>query len=228
MMPTELPVVDEEPFTFTPEDQEIIDEIYDPRKYYKMFNIDELGVSVVEMDPSERAARNLRTLFERQDFGALEQEARNEIDRKAPNLSPQLTFNRVEGVGHKVPNVPKTEIRQKLALMPDTSENLETIETLSLEAEIIVAHIRKRLKQFVYPWDVTPHLTFAAFRKRAQVSHIKRVMKLTNGLFTPQEEDTGTDSEHHEQVDVGMSGKPFGVRLDRKIEFRHKSSRGNR
>ncbi len=204
MVTAEVPLTDEEPFKFDPEDQEFIDEVYDPRKYYKMFNIDDLGVSVLEMDPSERAARNLRTLFERQDFGAVEKEARNEIDRLDPNLSPQLIFDRVNGVGHRVPNVPRTEIRQKLALMPDGSKGLETVEMIGREADIIVSHIRRRLKQFVYPWDITPHLTFVAFKKKAQVINIERIIKETN--------------EH-------LEDNPVSVRLDRKVEFRHKSSR---
>lgn len=153
---------------------------YDPRQYYRIFDIETLGVSVVEMDPAQREARKLRAVWEGQDFGAVEQEARDEMGKKLPNMTPALVFNRVDGVGRRLPDVPKTDTRQKLALFPDSSRCLETISLIDDEADITIRAIRRRLKQFIYPWDVTPHMTFTVFRQKSEVKQIEDIIEATN------------------------------------------------
>lgn len=196
---------DDTPMIIYSDEQEIVDSVYDPRNYYKIFDIESMGVSVVEMDPSAKSARAVGALWERQDFGVVEQEARNEIDRKMPNENPRLKFNRIEGVGKRFPGVDKSEIRKKVALMPDTASNEETFEIIEEEADVVISLLRRRLKQFVYPWDITPHLTFAIFKSYAKPEDVHEIMSKSN--------------EYLEQY-------PFGVRLDRTLSFRHKSLRG--
>jgi len=200
----EEPVTDE----ISPEDKRKlkIEDLYDPRKNYKIFDVDTLGVSVLEMDPAARHARTMRTIWESQDFGAVEQEARNEMARKLPATAPRLMFDRVQGVGHRLPGVPKTEVRQKLALMPDPEKFPETVEFISNEADIIIEEVKKRLKQFVYPWDIVPHLTFAVFKKPVTPEQVDDIVKKTN-------ESLKTD--------------PFAVRLG-DLDFRSKKERKKR
>jgi hypothetical protein len=159
---------------------------YDSRQYYRVFDPESLGVSVVEMDPSRRAAQAVRAIWEKNDFGAVENEARNEIDRILPANVAKLRFNRVEGVGRRLANYPKDDVQQKLALMPDTNEFIETYDLIEREAEIIIRAIRSRLKQFVYPWDITPHLTFAVFRTGADPDQIKHIKSVTNKRLAEQ------------------------------------------
>lgn len=179
---------------------------YDPRPYYRIFDVESLGVSVVEMDPSAKHARAVRTVWEKQDFGAVEQEARNEMGRRLPNARPHLFFNRVQGAGRRLPGVPKTEVRQKLALLPDPAKFSETISLVNGEADIIIAAIKRRLKQFMYPWDIFPHMTFSVFRSAAGPEKIDKIINNTN--------------KYLEQY-------PFGVRLG-DIDFRYKTERRKR
>lgn len=153
---------------------------YDSRKFYRVFDPESLGVSVVEMDPSRRAAQAVRTIWEKNDFGAVEKEARNEIGRTVPNTVAKLRFKSVEGVGRRLANYPTEDVQQKLALMPDTNEFMETYDLIEKEADIIIRAIRSRLKQFVYPWDIMPHLTFAVFRNGAEPDDIKRIKEIAN------------------------------------------------
>lgn len=176
---------------------------YDPRKYYRIFDPESLGVSVVEMDPSKRAAQTVKAIWEKQDLGAVENEARNEMGRRLPNTAPRLFFNRVEGVGGRLANAPRSDVQQKLALMPDTNRFMETFSLIDEEAEIVISAIQKRLKQFTYPWDIMPHLTFAVFRSGAQVDQIVDVKEAANQY---------------------LAVNPFGVRLG-DLSFRHKLKR---
>lgn len=175
---------------------------YDPRKFYKIFDAETLGVSVVEMDPAAKAARQFRTVWEKQDFGAVENEAKNKL-AAMPNEAPRLMFNRVEGVGRRLPGVGKRDIRQKIALMPDTAKFVETLEIIEDEADIINTAIRRRLKQFIYPWDIVPHLTFAVFRTAAEPGQVVDVKQKANEY---------------------LAKYPFAVRLGQ-LAFRHKSYR---
>ncbi|HUP26242.1 MAG TPA: hypothetical protein VM124_01185 [Candidatus Limnocylindrales bacterium] len=179
---------------------------YDPRRFYRIFDIERLGVSVVEMDPSARAARAVRAIWEGQDFGAVENEARNEMGRTLPIMRPRLFFNRVEGVGRRMPGVPKEDVRQKLALMPDTNRFIETHELIEEEADIIINAITRRLRQFTYPWDTIPSLAFAAFRPAAQPDQIVEVKNKTNEY---------------------LAKHPFGLALGQ-LTFRYKKQRGRR
>ncbi len=189
-----------------PEDELAIVSTYDHRRYYRIFNPETLGVSVVEMDPAAKQARTFRAIWEKQDFGAVEQEARNEIGRSLAGVKPQLMFNRVQGAGRRLPGVAKTEVRQKLALLPDPAQFHETIRLINGEADIIVKAIKSRMKQFAYPWDDFPHLTFSVFRSDATPDQIDQIVKETN--------------EH-------LAKYPFGARLGG-IGFRHKTERAKR
>lgn len=173
---------------------------YDPRRYYRIFDPESLGVSVVEMDPSKRAAQAIRSVWEKQDLGAVENEARNEMGRRLPYVAARLLFNRVDTIGGKLANAPRSDVNKKLALFPDTSKFVETLSLIEDENEIIVKAIRQRLKQFVYPWDVIPHLTFAVFRADAQVDQIVEVK---------------------EAAEEYIKRHSFGVRLG-DLTFRHK------
>lgn len=176
---------------------------YDSRDFYRIFDVESLGVSVVEMDPSAKAARTIRTIWEGQDFGAVEQEARNEIGRSLPNIVPHLFFNRVEGVGRRLPGVSRSDVRQKLALMPDTTRFAETLNTIDVEADKIISAILKRLKQFMYPWDTTAHMTYSVFRSSTEPGQIIDIQNKTNEY---------------------LAKYPFGVQLGQLV-FRHKKER---
>ena len=179
---------------------------YDSRRFYRSFDVETLGVSVLEMDPSARVARAIGALWEKQDFGAVEKEAKNEISRALPMIRPRLFFNRVEGVGRRLPGAAKTDIRQKLALMPDTNKFAETNDLIEDEADFIIQAITRRMKQFIYPWDITPHLTFAVFKNMADPEQIKEIKEESNAYLR----------EH-----------PFGVALGQ-LSFRHKAERRQR
>ncbi len=181
-------------------------EAYNPKLYYKIFDVNTMGVSVLEMDPQVKAARNVRALWESQDFGAVSQEARDSVDRSNPGLDHRLEFTGVEGVGKRLPDFEKTEIRRKLALMPDTTKHIETLDMLDDEGEIIYKAIRRRLKQFLAPWDRMTHLTFAAFRQKTKPHEISAIQQSARNY-------------------VGEF--PLEVRLDH-LSFRHRSVRGKR
>lgn len=185
---------------------EAVQGTYDPRRFYKIFDVEKMGVSVLEMDPTARAARAVRSLWEGQDFGAVENEARNEMGRALPITRPRLFFNRVEGVGRHIPGVSKADVRQKLALMPDTNRFVETLELIEDEADIVIAAIKSRLNQFVYPWDTNPHLAFAAFKPSAQPDQIVKIKELAN---------------------AHLQKHPFGVALGQ-LDFRFKKQRSRR
>lgn len=180
---------------------------YDSRKFYKAFDIDTLGVSVVEMDPSQKAAKKIRKIWERQDYGVVAQEARTGIDRQfgIEGQTPmRLSVDHVDGIGGKLPSYVGDELRQKLALIADVTQYQETISKLDYEAEEIMGAINRRLDgQVVYPWDRIVHVTFAAFRADAQPRQVRTVIDKTN--------------QH-------LAKKPLTVKLG-KLEFRYKKSR---
>jgi len=181
-----------------------VEEEYDPRKYYRVFDIETLGVTVVEMDPSAKQARRARAVWEGQDFGAVEQEAKNDIGRKLPYTRPKLFFDRLVPAGNRLPNVPKTEVRQKLAVAPNPGRNPETLGLLNGEFDIVVTALRRRLKQYVYPWDFIPHMSFLAFRREARPESIATVTQ---------------------SLDNYLAQYSFGAALE-DLNFRHKSIPG--
>lgn len=208
---------DEKPAEITPDDFDESDyfarafadlphqdwEDYDSRHFYKIFDPDTLGISVVEMDGSSRAAKTVRAVWERHDFGAVEQEAKDAVNRQTGLFIPKVQFDNAMGVGRRLPGVDRAEIRQKLALLPDTSYHPETTELLELEADKINAAIRRRLRQFIEPWDTIPHLTFSVFRQSVSSELIGVVERSTKNFI----------------------GKfPFSVRLG-DLSFRHKATR---
>ncbi len=159
------------------------DSDYDARKFYRSFDIESLSVSVLEMDPSERTAKKIHKLWERQDYGAVAQEARTNIDRSvgAPQSRMKFCLNRADGVGGKLPIPGIEDVRKKLALLPDVTQHEETFKTIEDEAYWILDAVNRRLEQqVVYPWDITPHVTFAAFRPEAQPKQICQVIEKTN------------------------------------------------
>lgn len=205
-----------EPLTFDPEidgvenplvieerAREAVIDTYNPNRFYRMFNPDTLGVTVVEMDGSSRVANRMRVVWESQDFGAVEQEAVNEIGRTLPNIVPRLIFNGARGAGGRLPNVPNTEVRQKMALMPDQNQHQATQKLLESEAGIIGDAIRRRMKQYLEPWDYMPHLTYMVFRRETQPADVQAIIKTTNNY---------------------LQRNPFGVALD-PLEIRSKSTR---
>ncbi|MCA9342762.1 hypothetical protein KC950_01985 [Candidatus Saccharibacteria bacterium] len=138
---------------------------FDIRRYGKIFDADALGVSVVEMGQSARAARKIRAVWENHDFGAVEQEARNELAKFTGVRNPNLRFSGVMGVGRRLPGIDRKDVRQKLALLPSGASNKDVVGLIETEASIITAAINKRLKQFMGSWDVIPHMTFAFFQQ---------------------------------------------------------------
>lgn len=97
-----------------------------------------------------------------------------------------MVFNRVEGVGRRLPGGRDADVRQKIALFPDTQECQETIDLIEKESDHIIDATEQRLKQFIYPWDITPHLTFAIFRGQADDDQVKSVMDGYNELLRKQ------------------------------------------
>lgn len=176
---------------------------YDPRKYYRVFDPETLGVSVVEMEGSKRAAQAARAVWQKNDLGAVEKEAKNVIGRQLPNLTPRLLFTHVTGVGGRLPNAPQADVKKKLALMPDSTKFPETFDLIDKEAAIIIEAIRRRLKQFEYPWDLIPHLTYAVFRGEARSEQIIQVQ---------------------ERAEEYVQKHSFGVQLGT-LSFRHKLRR---
>ncbi len=177
---------------------------YDPRDYYRVFDSDTIGLSVLDMDPSASKARKLHALWEKNDFGATEKEAKNEIDRKLPNTPLRVVYDKVMPIGGFLPTAHGgREARQKVALVPAVEQSIELNRLITDEADIVVKAIRRRFEQFTAPWDVVPVTTFAAFKPKASDEKIKGLIEETN---------------------KGLEQKPVGARLGRLV-FRHKSSR---
>lgn len=176
---------------------------FDLRNYGKIFDIDRLGVSVVEMNKSARAARQVRAVWEKHDFGAVEQEARNEVDRRTGYKSVSLRFSGVMGVGRRLPGLDRADVRQKLALVPKGPNNHDAIDMIETEGQIITGAINRRLKQFMGKWDTVPHLTFAYFNQRAKPEAVEAI---------------------EESADMYSRNNPCGARLG-ELVFRHMSSR---
>lgn len=196
-----------------------VEELYDPRRYYKLFDIDTMGVSVVEMSHSSKAAKAVRSLWESQDFGAVEQEARNEVGRTSPDSTPKFAFNRVEGVGRRMPGIQPQFVRQKLALWPDTTKFLATFDLIENEADIITSAIQRRMKQFLYQWDSTPHLTFAVFRSEICARDIRLITMAANENIRLR----GTRNKKGELQNDGE----LTARLGR-LDFRYASERSGK
>ncbi len=189
------------PLSITDEKALEFQEKYDPRKFFRIFDLETLGVSVIEMDPSAQFARKVRTVWESQDFGAVETEVRNEAARKQPDTTLKMHFDTVRGVGHKLPKTHDvSDARQKLALFPDEDRSRDTIEVIGDEAEILSSALRRRLKQYALPTDIIPHLTFAVFRHLATPDQISLIRS---------------------SADNYVRRYPFAVRLD-PLTIRHK------
>lgn len=179
---------------------------YDPRTFYRVFDPETLGVTVVEMDASEKAARTVRKVWERHDFGAVEQEVKTEVGRSTSNLAPRLFFNHADTVGKRLPGSEIRNIRQKVALFPEAFHSQDTLELLEHESDVVFRAINRRLKQFMKPWDTTPHVTYQLFRDAAKAREVEVIMETTNNY---------------------LQKFPFAARLDL-LALRHKSVRGKK
>lgn len=179
---------------------------YDPRKFYRVFDPDTLGVTVVEMDPSEKAARAVRTVWEKQDFGAVENEVKSELGRRAPNTVPKLFIARADTVGKLLPGAESQDVRQKVALFPEAHRSQETLDLMENEASVLYTAINSRLRQFMRPWDIVPHITYMLFRNPTKPKEIELVVESINNY---------------------LNAHPFAVRLD-SLELRHKTTRSVR
>jgi len=160
---------------------------YDSRDYYKTFNVQRMGVTVFEMHTSAKAARVIGSVWEKNDMGAVEKTVKNDLGRRFPDQHPRLTFKGVLNAGRGLQNAPQSDIRQKLALLPDPTKHFETYELLSDAPFIMTREIARRMRHkrisIPPPTDFVPHLSFAAFRRNAQPIEIVEVIKQAGQLI---------------------------------------------
>jgi hypothetical protein len=155
---------------------------YDFRRYYRAYYASSMFVSVLDMSHSERIARAMRSVWEKQDLGATEKEARNAIGRLGPDFNPSLHMDQVIRLGRRFPNASAQGKGRKLALVPNASRCVETQDFLQLEHEIVIEAIRRRLKQFVPDGEYVPHLTFAWFTDRVTEEQVEEISERTTEL----------------------------------------------
>lgn len=156
---------------------------YDPANYYKPYDPTKMWVGVLEAETSAKAARQARSLFEGQDLGAMENDARSEASRKCPNIPLKIMFDGVMDIGARTPIGGYGGPRSKLALKPNFEEYPETKEVLFKEFEIITGTIQRRLKQKFLPPEYTPHTTFVYFRQDVKAGSINEITKQVNELL---------------------------------------------
>ncbi len=157
---------------------------YNPSHYYRLFDAQTLGLSVFEMDLSEKVSRRARTVWEGQDLGAFKQDVENFAAKHSPDAPLQISCKGIMMVGGRLPLGGRDLIRTKLAFLPDPTEYDETIELLNLEHQVIKATIERRLgKRNGGRWptllplvDFVPHVTFLAYKQhKATAEQIRRV-----------------------------------------------------
>lgn len=159
----------------TDEREEQAPEEYNFRRYYRAYYATNMWVSVLDMSHSQKHARAMRSVWERQDIGDTQQIARDEIDRQMPCSRPRLHLDQVARLGSRLPNAPSYHEGRKLALVPNAAESGETIELLAAEHEIIISAIQRRLKRFVPVGEYLPHVTFAWFTNNVSEGQISEV-----------------------------------------------------
>lgn len=148
---------DFEPIEVIPPEQEE----YNFRKFYRAYYGTSMWVSVLDMGHSEKMARAMRSVWEKQDLGATEQIARDEISRQMPDIDPCLQLDQVVRLGRRLPGALAGNKGRKLALVPNAGECTATQDLLHAEHDIIIEAIKKRLKNFVEVGAYIPHMTFA-------------------------------------------------------------------
>jgi len=160
---------------------------YDSKNYYKTFNVQRMSVTVFEMHTSAKAARVIRSVWEKNDMGAVEKNVKNDLGRRFPDQKPKLAFKGVLNAGRGLQNAPQSDIRQKLALLPDPTKYFDTYELLSDAPFIMTREIARRMRHkrisIPPPTDFVPHLTFAAFRRNAHPTEIVKVIKQSEALI---------------------------------------------
>lgn len=184
-----------------PEDDETE---YDFRRYYRAYYANSMFVSVLDMSHSERIARAMRSVWEKQDLGATEKEAKNAIGRQLPDSNPSLLMDQVVRLGRRFPNASAQGKGRKLALVPNAGQCVETQDLLQLEHEIVIQAISRRLKQFAPDGDYIPHLTFAWFTDHVNEEQVEEISKRTTELAKKE---------------------PLRVNLARDITFRERLTR---
>lgn len=150
--------------------------------YYRAYNGTSMYVSVLDMTHSERHARTMRSIWQKQDLGDTKQMARNEIDRRMPDTRPRLQLDQISRAGTRLPNAPASHEGRKLALVPNPSEYGTTIDMLCEEHNIIIAAINKRLKSFVPYGEFMPHVTFAWFSGKVTEEQLAQIARETKAL----------------------------------------------
>lgn len=148
---------------------------YDFRHYYRAYYAQSMWVSVLDMSHSQKHARAMRSVWEKQDIGDTQQMAKDEIDRQMPRSRTRLHMDQVARFGSRLPNAPGYHEGRKLALIPNASISGETIELLTSEHDIIISAIQRRLKKFVPVGEYIPHLTFAWFTNNVTEDQISSV-----------------------------------------------------
>ncbi len=174
---------------------------YDFRQYYRAYYANSMWVSVLDMSHSQKHARAMRSVWEKQDLGDTQQMARDEIDRQMPSSRPRLHLDQVARFGSRLPNAPGYHEGRKLALIPNASISGETVELLTSEHDIIVSAIQRRLKKFVPMGEFIPHLTFAWFTNNVTENQISVIAKDAKELAVES---------------------PVRLDIDRQITFREK------
>lgn len=171
-----------------PEKVETPQSHYDPRHYYKVYDPERFAVPILDVWPSDKGMKSIGAVFERQDFGSVQQNIRNQTEGRVVLGKPlPLIFDRVSSVGRLIPNQRGNRgaaPRQKLALMADTSMTGAlyegTIDRLNSEFEFISREIVKRLMHPVSPIDFIIHSTFTHFKQPAQLSQVAEIVGQTN------------------------------------------------
>ena len=128
-------------------------------------------------------------------------------------LFPSLTFKELIGVGRRMPGVNSRNVYQKLALIADTTCNLETLEFMGLEQEKLITALKRRFKQDVAPWSLIPLVPFTILKRPVTNEQYVEIIEQTNALLH-------TTNEDDEVVPA-----PLHIDLERKLKIRHKSSR---
>lgn len=164
---------------------------YDPRHYYKVYDPERFAVPILDVRPNDKGMKPIGAVFERQDFGIVQQNIRNQTEGRVALGEPlPLIFDRVSSVGRLIPSQRgnrDSAPRQKLALMADTSMtdalHEGTIDRLNNEFEFITREIAKRLMHQILPIDFIIHSTFAHFKQPAQLSQVAEIVGRTNDLL---------------------------------------------
>lgn len=149
---------------------------YNSAHFYRLFDPQTLGVSVMEMDITAQAAKRQRSVWEGKDMGRVKQEVLDLAARRSPNNQLVIKLGNVMPVGGKLPGKYKDDPpRQKLAFFPDIydEQTYQTLELLYAEHDIIRAAIENRLRANrhtkvvadLIAYSYIPHITFLSYKR---------------------------------------------------------------